>query len=136
MRPLRLLLLSIRILRSRRRRSREDVFANGRKWLLKLFSASCFFISPQNFSTREWARIKLTPRTNNLIYTVYSHKKILQRINVGSITVPISSHYTIYLLYVCTCVRCVMRGGGGGGSVSPAVKVKSLNPLAEGELNQ
>ena len=25
-----------------------------------------------------------------------------------------------------------MKGGGGGGSVSAAVKVKSLNPLAEG----
>ena len=31
--------------------------------------------------------------------------------------------------YVCTCVRCVMRGGGG--SMSAAVKVKSLNPLVE-----
>jgi len=30
-----------------------------------------------------------------------------------------------------------MRGGGGrGGSMSAAVNVKSLNPFAEGELNQ
>ena len=36
--------------------------------------------------------------------------------------------------FVCTGVRCVMRGGGGGGgsAVSAAVKVKSLNPLAKG----
>ncbi len=31
------------------------MFANGRKCLFKLFSASCFFNSPQNFSTRECA---------------------------------------------------------------------------------
>ncbi len=37
-----------------------------------------------------------------------------------------------YTIYLCTSVRCVMKGGGGGGSVSAAVKVKSLNPLAEG----
>ena len=42
-----------------------------------------------------------------------------------------------YTIYVCTCVRCVCdergkgEGGRGGGSMSAAVKVKSLNPLVE-----
>ncbi len=46
--------------------------------------------------------------------------------NVSSITVPVSSHYTIYL---CTGVRCVMREGGGWGKGSVSAAVKSLNPL-------
>ena len=40
---------------------------------------------------------------------------------------------------VCTGVRCKVcdeRGRGEGVSMSAAVKVKSLNPLPEGELNQ
>jgi hypothetical protein len=50
-----------------------------------------------------------------------------------------------YTINLCTCVRCVMRGGRGkgkgggewgGGSMSAAVKVTSLNPLEEGEVNQ
>jgi hypothetical protein len=57
---------------------------------------------------------------------------------------PYTIYYLcMYLCKVCVCVCvcvCVMRGGGGGGrgggSMSAAVKVKSLNPLAEGELNQ
>ena len=37
-----------------------------------------------------------------------------------------------YTIYVCTCVRCVIRGGGRGESFPvAAVKVKSLNPLVE-----
>ena len=40
MRVLFFLLLSIWLVRSRRKRTREDVFANGNKWLFKLFSAS------------------------------------------------------------------------------------------------
>ena len=49
--------------------------------------------------------------------------------------------YTIYLcMYLCKV--CDERGEGeggrgkGGGSMSAAVKVKSLNPLEEGEVNQ
>ena len=53
----------------------------------------------------------------------------------------------MYIYYVCTGVRCKVcderaRGRGDGVSMSAAVKVKSLNPLAEvggeggGGLNQ
>ena len=44
--------------------------------------------------------------------------------------------YTIYLcMYLCKV--CDERGKGGGESFPvAAVKVKSLNPLPEGELNQ
>ena len=42
----------------------------------------------------------------------------------------------MYIYYVCTGVRCKVcderaRGRGEGVSMSAAVKVKSLNPLAE-----
>ena len=39
-----------------------------------------------------------------------------------------------YTIYVCTCVRCVMRGGGV--NVGRCQILTSLNPLEEGELNQ
>ena len=46
--------------------------------------------------------------------------------------------YTIYLcMYLCKV--CDERGRGkgeGGGSMSAAVKVTSLNPFEEGEVNQ
>ena len=47
----------------------------------------------------------------------------------------------MYIYYVCTGVRCKVcderaRGRGDGVSMSAAVKVKSLNPFEEGEVNQ
>ena len=45
--------------------------------------------------------------------------------------------YTIYLcMYLCKVCVCVCVCDERGGSMSAAVKVKSLNPFAEGELNQ
>ena len=41
----------------------------------------------------------------------------------------------MYLCKVCD-ERGEKEGGGVGGSMSAAVKVTSLNPLEEGEVNQ